>query len=611
MRITNKTSIFFVLFGIFIAISSFGDEAFAQQQGRRHQDPPPEAYTACEGMLEGDTAEFESPGGETVTGTCVQEGDRLVLRPDELPDGKEMQGYAVVDTGQLACYDDHDELVTCPAEGESFYGQDSQHDGHQSSYTDNGDGTVTDNVTGLMWQQSPDTDGDGDIDAADKLTYDEAVAGASTLNLGGYSDWRLPTIKELYSLIQFSGVDPSGYEGSDTSGLIPFIDTGYFDFAYGDTDAGERIIDAQYASSNLYVGDPAGDSGGTLFGVNFADGRIKGYGLSLFGSDKTFFVIYVRGNTGYGLNDVEDNGDGTITDYATELMWSQGDSGSGLNWEDALAWVEEKNAENYLGYSDWRLPNAKELQSIVDYTRSPDTTGTAAVNPLFSTTAITNESGETDFPYYWSGTTHANWSNTSGTYGEYVAFGRAMGYMDGSWVDVHGAGAQRSDPKAGNPADFPTGNGPHGDAIRIYNYVRLVRDAETGQASGSNVMGNANGRIKQQMPDDSMNSWTSASTDADSFSLVSYDNWLANNLKELFTISGFETDWPNIDSTSLFSFLTSIEETNQRQYWPANFYNPGTTQDEIDSADDGNILTVDTQGNVTGGIIGKILEMLP
>jgi len=610
MKIINKTLIFIVLLGIFIAISSFGNYTFAQQQGRGQQGPPPEAYTACEGKLEGDTAEFESLRGDTVTGTCVQEGDRLVLRPDNLPGGEGMNGYSVVDTGQLACYDDHDELVTCPLEGESFYGQDSQHDGHQSSYTENGDGTVTDNVTGLMWQQTPDTDGDGDIDAADKLSYDDAVAGADTFDLGGYSDWRLPTIKELYSLIDFGGVDPSGFEGSDTSGLVPFINTAYFDFAYGDADAGERIIDAQYASSNLYVATTAGDGGRTLFGVNFADGRIKGYGLSLFGSEKTFFVIYVRGNTGYGLNDVEDNGDGTITDYATELMWSQDDSGSSLNWEDALAWVEDKNAENYLGHSDWRLPNAKELQSIVDYTRSPDTTGSAAIDPLFNATSITNEAGEDDYPCYWSGTTHANWTANSGNYGAYVAFGRAMGYMDGEWVDVHGAGAQRSDPKAGDPSEFPTGHGPQGDAIRIYNYVRLVRDANTEQTFHSNVSDNDNDRMWQQVHIDNKNSWTDAFTDAESLSLPSNDNWLSDSLKELFTISGFEADWSNIDSTSLFLFLTSAEETNQQQYWPANFYNPGTTQDEIDSAVDGNILTVDTQGNVTG-IIGKILEVLP
>ncbi len=52
-----------------------------------------------------------------------------------------------------------------------------------------------------------------------------------------------------------------------------------------------------------------------------------------------------------------------------------------------------------------------------------------------------------------------------------------MGYMD-EWLDVHGAGAQRSDPKSGDPSDWPTGNGPQGDAIRIYNFVLLVRDGD-------------------------------------------------------------------------------------------------------------------------------------
>ena len=47
-----------------------------------------------------------------------------------------------------------------------------------------------------------------------------------------------------------------------------------------------------------------------------------------------------------------------------------------------------------------------------------------------------------------------------------------------SWMDVHGAGAQRSDPKVGDPAQFPYGRGPQGDAIRIHNFVRLVRDAD-------------------------------------------------------------------------------------------------------------------------------------
>ena len=377
--------------------------------------------------------------------------------------------YPVVDTAQDECYNDSGP-ISCPDPGEPFYGQDAQHTGNGPSYTDNGDGTVTDNITGLMWQQSPDTDGDGDIDADDKLTCNQAVAGAGTLSLGGYTDWRLPTLKELYSLIDFRGLDPSGYDDTDTASLVPFMDTTYFDFGYGDTSAGNRIIDAQYASLTKYVYTTM-NGNETMFGVNFADGRIKGYP-----TDKTFYVIYVRENAGYGTNSFADNGDGTITDSASNLMWSQNDSGTGLNWEEALAWVQTRNAANYLGHGDWRLPEAKELQSIVDYTRSPDTTASAAIDPVFNATSITNEAGQADYPYYWSNTTHANWSNMPGANAAYVAFGRAMGYMNGAWIDVHGAGAQRSDPKVGDPGDYPTGHGPQGDAIRIYNYVRLVRN---------------------------------------------------------------------------------------------------------------------------------------
>jgi len=373
----------------------------------------------------------------------------------------ETGSYPVVDTAQDTCYDDSG-AIPCPEPVEVFYGQDAQHTSNAPDYTDNGDGTITDNITGLMWQRDPGA----------KMTWDEAVDGADAFELAGYDDWRLPTVKELYSLIEFSGIDPSGYGGTDTSSLVPFMDADYFDFAYGDTSAGDRIIDSQWTTSTVYNATVMNGQE-CFFGVNFADGRIKCYPTA----NKGYFTIYVRDNTGYGSNEFTDNGDGTITDNAAGLMWSRDDSGTGLNWEEVLAWVEAKNAENYLGYSDWRLPNAKELQSIVDYSRSPDVTGSAAIDPLFNVTAITNEAGQTDYPYYWSNSTHANVNAAPGTKAAYVAFGRAMGYMNGRWTDVHGAGAQRSDPKMGDPDDWPTGAGPQGDAIRIYNYGRLVRDA--------------------------------------------------------------------------------------------------------------------------------------
>jgi hypothetical protein len=404
--------------------------------------------------------------------------------------------YPVEDTGQVQCYDAATTLA-CPSPGRPFYGQDAQHEGKLPSFTVSADGlTVRDDVTGLTWQKSPDTNGDGVLDSADKLTYVEALARPSALNaahLGGFDDWRVPTIKELYSLIDFRGTDPM-VQGTNTSGLTPFIDRDHFDFVYGDPGVGERIIDAQYWSATTYVSTTM-DGAATEFGVNFADGRIKGYGRDAGpgGTANRQFLRCVRGNPDYGQNAFVDNGDGTVSDAATGLMWSKEDSGEPMSWQEALAWVEARNAEGHLGHADWRLPDAKELHSIVDYTRSPDTSGSAALDPALSCTAITNEGGAADYPWYWSSTTHLA-SAGSAVGGVYLCFGRALGWMrlQGAscytLLDVHGAGAQRSDPKSGTPASYTLGTactggpaygrGPQGDVVRVESFVRLVRDAD-------------------------------------------------------------------------------------------------------------------------------------
>ena len=188
--------------------------------------------------------------------------------------------YAIVGTGQTNSYN-NSEVIALPALGDSFYGQNTNHPGNTPSYTDNGDGTITDNVSGLMWEKSPDRNGDAVIDYYDKMTYETALANASLCTTGGYSDWRLPTIKEQYSLIMYYGAEPRPTATSQGT-AVPYINTNYFDFAYGDMDASsqgatsdERIIDAQYATSTIYVSTTMNNKQ-TMFGVNFADGRIKG-----------------------------------------------------------------------------------------------------------------------------------------------------------------------------------------------------------------------------------------------------------------------------------------------------------------------------------------------
>ena len=86
MKVNTLKLIAITLMGIFTIFNLYAGTAFAKGKGD-HQGPPPEAYTVCEGKSSGDTASFESPHGDAVTGTCVKDrnDDRLVLQPDNPP----------------------------------------------------------------------------------------------------------------------------------------------------------------------------------------------------------------------------------------------------------------------------------------------------------------------------------------------------------------------------------------------------------------------------------------------------------------------------------------------------------------------------------------------
>lgn len=384
------------------------------------------------------------------------------LAEDETRDQAENDqnlSYKIADTGQTEFYSDQT-IIAEPSPGEEFYGQDATYSGNQPHYTDNGDGTISDIVTGLMWSQS----------MGDKVTFSEAFEKAAESTLGGYNDWRVPTIKELYSLILFTG------QSSGESSHKKYIDEMYFDQPIGDVSAGEREIDAQTWSCTEYAGTTMNNNA-TVFGVNFIDGRIKGYPKydPRSRTDKLMYVRLVRGNTDYGKNNFADNGDGTISDLATGLMWQKADDGNSRDWHEALEYAEDLELA---GYSDWYLPNAKELQSIVDYTRSPQTTQSPAIDPLFECTDISYPDGSSGhYPFYWTGTSHLDGRNPY-TAAVYIAFGEGLGKMFDEVLDVHGAGCQRSDPKSGDESDYPQFMGPQGDIRYVYNFVRCVRQID-------------------------------------------------------------------------------------------------------------------------------------
>jgi hypothetical protein len=345
--------------------------------------------------------------------------------------------YPIVDSNQGFCYDNYKQIDPL-AKGEAFYGQDAQYTGNVPSYTDNGDGTVIDNVTGLMWSQEL---------SRESMPWSETSEYCEKLKTGGYKDWRLPTVKELWSIRDFS----QGW---------PWVDTDYFHLV------GDGSEQRQHHSwtSNLYLVKSEYQNeqvkGNPAFIVNDWTGHIK----AMSGNR---FVRAVRGNTSYGKNAFVDNGDGTVTDEATTLMWSQDDNGEAVNWEDALVYAGNATIG---AYDDWRLPNAKEIQSIADYSGVFPAMNT----DYFNLTELTNIKGQKDYPFYWSSTSNpVEGSDGEVDNGSVYAWVLAAGYnTDPDGNDLHGAGSVVFTPKS--KENF-TERDPE---IHRYNYVRLVRGGE-------------------------------------------------------------------------------------------------------------------------------------
>jgi len=357
------------------------------------------------------------------------------------------QSFTLSDTQQNTCYDEQGNVITCPTVGAPLAGQDAQYPGISPMYLDHGDGTVSDLVSGLMWQQSY---------LNLRTQYDAACDYCEDLMLAGHSNWRLPSIKELFSLADFRG--ELLLQGAST----PYLDVNYFDFDYP-----SMPFAAQYWSIDKYVKGPiqANQIEGA-FGFNFADGHIKAYETGYYwdGTPGVMapgnFVRCVRGNPqAYGANNFQDNGDSTVTDLATQLTWQKRDDGSTRDWEGALSYCENLSLA---GYDDWRLPDVKELQSIVDYQKVTF----PAIDPIF---AMTDPDS-----WYWTSTTHGD----NKQYACYIAFGKAYSKQSSTattYYDWHGAGAMRSDPKYGDPSDYTLASINAADSVRIQNCVRCVR----------------------------------------------------------------------------------------------------------------------------------------
>jgi hypothetical protein len=275
--------------------------------------------------------------------------------------------YPPLKTGQTSCWSGGGSYIpSCTGTKQDGEFQ----SGVARGYTDNGDGTVTDTATGLVWQKCSNglTGTNCNFGGAATATWANAGTYCSTLTLAGRT-WRLPSGQELQTLADYS--QPSSA-----------IDGAFF----------PATVAGYYWSSTTY----ALDSNKAWF-VNFTNGAVNN-----FNKTSTYLVRCVSGPSKGSSSSFTDNNDGTVKDNATGLIWqkcSQGQnndstcSGSAMyaNWTAALNYCSNLN----LAGRTWRLPTVNELGSLLDTTKT--------IQPTIDTTAFPN----TVANGYWSSTTYA------------------------------------------------------------------------------------------------------------------------------------------------------------------------------------------------------------
>jgi hypothetical protein len=344
----------------------------------------------------------------------------------------------VPDTGQTKCYDVPGNVITCPSPGQALYGQDANYSINPMSFTKlDGSGNalldsatswvmVKDNVTGLVWEMKANKDGvknyNDPHDADNTYTWydsnpatnggnagtpgtgtdtEDFIKALNDARYGGYSDWRMPTIKELAYIVNYSIPYPG-----------PTIDTGYFpntaaSWYWSSTTNADYTYYAWRV--NFYDGDDGYDDKPKP--NNYYVRAVRGGQSGALG----YSVIWPFDTMGGGSSDdvstatggYADNGDGTVTDTSTGLMWQQQAGSSTQTWEQALAYCEGLNLG---GHTDWRLPTFKELRSLVDY---------SLYGPAINATYFPNAAAS----WYWSSTTDAG--STSRAWGVYFSNGYA------------------------------------------------------------------------------------------------------------------------------------------------------------------------------------------
>lgn len=313
-------------------------------------------------------------------------------------------------TGQTTCYNsDGVILPSCTGTGQ---------DGETLAgvawpaprFTDNGNGTVRDNLTGLTWSRhgnAPDRAlANPCPNAEEDMSWQAALDFVACLNSSaylGFSDWRLPNVNELESVAHAGVGDTSEFLTEVGFGLEPLDTlvqpsrywTSTTDASFTDSAWDVDMVAGGFPLSSIKVPQIAGLDTRSVWpvrGESTGPARVGKTGqASCFDGAGASVSCNGTGQDGATSTGTaapsprfKTGGDGTfVLDRMTGLIWTTtagtpapaspaepagcAPAGSSLPWQEALDHISCLNRNTYLGMSQWRLPNRREMRSLVDY----------------------------------------------------------------------------------------------------------------------------------------------------------------------------------------------------------------------------------------------------